>query len=170
MFDIHRANLVIPTNDILKYDELMAKGHFNLKDFGLPTNGNIITWSAVFDDGKMFDLRVNTSDDDVWCEGVLLDDDGNTFREVAVSDVKDVIYESSYEFNVGEEIYAVYIISDGSPVKVKKTEPNYKDIVGKIKKELDHFYNWYERDEYIEYDQFEAEHTLDRVKTILNNI
>ena len=143
-----------------------------MKAFGLPTNGNVITWSAVFDDGKMFDLRVNTGDDDVWCEGVLLvsDDKRNCYFEYAVSDVKDVIYETSYEFNVGEDIYSVYIISDGSPVKVKKIEPNYKDIVGKIKKELDHFYNWYERDDDTEYDQFEAEHTLDRVKTILNGI
>lgn len=163
---IHTTNLVIPTKEILKYDDLMSKGCVDLNKLGFPSCGNVKTWSVAFDDGKVFDLRVNTSDDSLWCEGVLLGQLGNSYYEIAVDDVRDYIYGSSFDFKVGDDTYVVYIVADHKSATDTIQEPNYKDIVDRIKNILKPYCNWYERGD-TDDDQFKAEYVLDRVIEIL---
>jgi hypothetical protein len=113
---IHEKTIALPAKDIVKFDELMS-GATRLDGTNLPRNANIATWSVVFDDGVLADIRVNTGDDEAWCECVLLDpgEDGEDFHEIGVSEVRDSVF-GIWRVNVGNERYIVYVVTKESTI------------------------------------------------------
>ena len=84
---------------------LMAKGTVNLADYDLPKFENIETWTATFPNGISADIKLNTSGDDVWCEGVLFDKNN---LEIACTDVMDKL-DGEYVWSVGSDTYKVIV-------------------------------------------------------------
>jgi hypothetical protein len=110
---LHEATLTIPSKEVIEYDTLMSQSSVDLDMEGLPHMGNIKTWSVEFDNGNIFDLRVNTSDDDVWCEGIFLDAEETICSEMYVDDVRDTLL-GTYEFtdDANNERYVVRVTTE----------------------------------------------------------
>ncbi len=124
---LHEATLAIPAKEMIAYDTLMSQSAVDLDKECLPHMANIKTWSVEFDNGNVFDLRVNTSDDDVWSEGIFLESNGNTYSEMCVDDVRDVLmgyYEFTDERN--DEKYVVYVVTEET-LKDKPSDNKRKD-------------------------------------------
>lgn len=114
--NIHAKTLVIKKNTAEKFNDWMSQSVVDLDMECLPHMGNVETWTVEFEkDNKIFDLRVNTSDDDVWCEGILLvkDDERNCYFEYAVSDVRDNLY-GTYAFDTDDGEYIVKVVDEDS--------------------------------------------------------
>ena len=130
---LHEATLAIPAKEVIDYDTLMSQSVVDLDMECLPHMGNIKTWSVEFDNGNVFDLRVNTSDDDVWCEGLFLENSGNCYNEMYVDDVRDQLL-GTYWFTDDDngEKYVVYVVTEetlkGKPSDNKKDEKKGKPI------------------------------------------
>ena len=110
---IHEATLTIPAKEVIEYDTLMSQSVVDLDMECLPHLATIKVWSVEFDNGNIFDLRVNTSDDDVWCEGIFLDAKENICSEMYVDDVRDTLL-GTYEFtdDDGNEKYVVRVTTE----------------------------------------------------------
>ena len=128
---LHEATLAIPAKEVIEYDTLMSQSVVDLDMECLPHMGNIKTWSVEFDNGNVFDLRVNTSDDDVWCEGLFLENSGNCYNEMYVDDVRDQLL-GTYWFTDDDngEKYVVYVVMvetlKGNPPDNKNDERKTK--------------------------------------------
>jgi len=71
----------------------------------MPTLDTIKTWTAHFADGCFADVKVNTSEDDVWTEAVLFEGCG---YELAHTEVCDNI-RGEWEFEVDGDTYKVEV-------------------------------------------------------------
>ena len=100
----YKKDIKIAQSTIDIYNKMMTM-KVDLADINLPKYEMINCWSADFDDGHTMDIRVNTSEDDVWCEAVLFNKGG---EEVDVEDVKDTL-DGIYKCEDNDVVYEVYV-------------------------------------------------------------
>lgn len=99
-------NIKIAQSTIDIYNKMMST-KVDLAEINLPKYAVINCWNVEFEDGNMINIRVNTSEDDVWCEAVLFNKDG---QELYVDDVKDTL-DGTYECEYNDVKYIVNVIS-----------------------------------------------------------
>lgn len=100
--------LIIPKARFDYLNGLMAKDRINLAEHDLPKYENLETWGVEFGvNGINADIKANTSEDDVWCEGVLFDKDN---LEIACTDVSDRL-DGEYVWTVGADTFKVIVKS-----------------------------------------------------------
>ena len=103
----HTAKITINPEAINYYDGLMRRSFVDLSVECLPKYGNASAYGVEFDDGRQFDVRVNTSADDVWCEGILFDKDG---LELRCTDVNDTL-EGTWRVECDGDVYEVEVVA-----------------------------------------------------------
>lgn len=100
----YKKDIKIAQSTIDIYNKMMTM-KVDLAEINLPKYEIINCWSAEFEDGNTMDIRVNTSEDDVWCEAVLFDKDGH---ELYVDDVKDAL-DGIYECEYNDTSYVLFV-------------------------------------------------------------
>lgn len=98
----------IDRNVLERLNKLLALDSVNPNDHGYAKYALVHIWTASFTDGKEVDIKMNSSEDDFWTEGVLFDDDGS---ELCCSDVSDSL-EGEWEFEYNGNKYVVNVIAD----------------------------------------------------------
>lgn len=104
----HRATIEIPSDEIMRWNELMEEDDVNFESLGFRPHDNVAKWTAKFDDGHFVDVKVNTGEREMYAEAVLSDANGS---QVAFS------HEAEYELDgpewilyAGEDEYHVQVI------------------------------------------------------------
>ena len=102
----YKSKIEVPEKDLKAYEEMLPYGEKELIEAGIPRLENVKTWTCRFENGNEADIKVNTSEDDVWTEGVLFDKDGNELCHTEVCD--DIQGEWDFEFD--GDTYEVEVI------------------------------------------------------------
>jgi len=102
----HRTKIEIPKSHLESYELMLDYGEKELIEYGIHRLDNIKTWSGTFDDGKQVDIKLNSSEDDVWTECVMFTEEGS---ECCVSSVWDEI-RGEWNFLCDGEEYIVEVV------------------------------------------------------------
>ena len=104
----HRATIEIPSDEIMRWNELMEEDDVDFESLGFRPHDNVAKWTAKFDDGHFVDVKVNTGEREMYAEAVLFDACGS---QVAFS------HEAEYELDgpewilyAGEDEYHVQVM------------------------------------------------------------
>ena len=104
----HRATIEIPSDEIMRWNELMEEEDVDFESLGFRPHDNVAKWTAKFDDGHFVDVKVNTGEREMYAEAVLFDACGS---QVAFS------HEAEYELDgpewilyAGEDEYHVQVM------------------------------------------------------------
>lgn len=103
-YRVHKVTLRIAKPIIDEFDENYSKEKVDLADLGWKKFDVPLAWSIEFDDGKTFDLRICTGDDEVWNEGILVDGD----YELEVADEREHL-AGEYVFYHRDNKYVVVV-------------------------------------------------------------
>lgn len=103
----YEKKIEIPKILMDDYNRMFNYNTLDLETLDIPKLSNIKTWTADFGNGFFADIKMNTSEEDVWSEGVLFDGNG---CQVACTDVCDNL-EGEWEFEVGDDVYKVNVLS-----------------------------------------------------------
>ena len=98
----------IDQNILDRLNKLLALDSVNPNDHGYAKLGNVDVWTSQFPDGKEVDIKMNTSEDDFWAEGILFDNDGS---ELCCSDVSYSL-EGEWEFEYNGNKYVVNVVGE----------------------------------------------------------
>ena len=107
MFKIYRSSYSINRKDYDYWNDLMNKVEIDLYEEGLQSYDCVAKYVVKFgiNDYEM-EIQVCTSEDDIWCQAVLFDNDGH---ELCCSDVDDTL-EGDWELEYNGDKYIVNII------------------------------------------------------------
>ncbi len=101
----YKTEIGIKSGQLEAYEKMLGYGEKELIDNGLPRCDNIKTWTGKFADGCEVDVKINSSEDDVWTEAVLFDEGGS---ELAHTEVCDTI-RGDWHFSINGDEYTVVV-------------------------------------------------------------
>lgn len=102
----YEKNIEISKSKLEEYEKMFGYGVEELVENKLPILSTIETFNVEFDNGFEVDIKINTSEDDVWSEGILFDENGGT---CCMTDVCDSL-GGDWSFTFGDDEYVVNII------------------------------------------------------------
>lgn len=91
--------LIISKDNFDLYKKYFDYGKDEFARFDIPQNCNLTTWSVKFDNGFEIDIKINSSEDDIWSEGVLFDEEGRTLATSEVCYALDGRWSFEFEGN-----------------------------------------------------------------------
>ena len=103
----YRSSYSINRKNYDYWNDLMDRGEIDLYEEGLQSNDCVAKYVVKFgsNDYEM-EIQVCTSEDDVWCQAVLFDDDGH---ELCHTDV-DFSLKGDWELEYNDDTYVVSLI------------------------------------------------------------
>ena len=122
--------LVIRKEDADYWGNLIQSPAVDLDELELPRNSLLKKWTVAFDDGIQADLKVCSSEDDVWCEMVWFNTDG---VELTCSDPCNDRLEGEWPCSIEEHDVVVEI---GTPKERKTLESWEKEMIEDLLKPL----------------------------------
>lgn len=107
MFKIYRSSYSITRKAYDYWNDLMDRGEVDLYEEGLQAYDCVSKYVVKFGDNDYeMEIQVCTSEDDVWCQAVLFDNDG---CELCCSDVDDTL-EGDWELEYNGDKYIMNFI------------------------------------------------------------